>query len=99
MSVSALVGENALFHCAGTGVALVWIVDKLLDTNTNIKARGIVFDTVTTTSGTIQSNLTVPATIENNGTTVFCKIQLFPDEVTSNNATLTVLPGELWTMP
>ena len=99
MSVSALVGENAQFHCAGTADAVIlqWIVDKLLATNTNIKARGIVFDTVTTT-GTIQSNLTVPATIENNGTTVYCKI-LFPGEVTSNNATLTVLPGELWTMP
>ena len=98
MSVSALVGGNAQFHCAGTGVVLVWMVDKLHATDTNIKARGIVFDTVTTT-GTIQSNLTVPATIENNGTTVYCKIQLFPDEVTSNNATLSVLPGELWTMP
>ena len=65
MSVSALVGENAQFHCAGTGTAdaviLRWIVDKLLATDTNIRARGIVSHTVTTT-GTIQSNLTVPAT-------------------------------------
>ena len=51
VSVSALVGENAQFHCAGTGTAdaviLRWIVDKLLATDTNIRARGIVSHTVT----------------------------------------------------
>ena len=98
MSVSALVGENAQFHCAGTGASAVilivlWIVDELHATDTKIRARGIVLDTVTSL-GKTQSNLTVPATIENNGTTVRCKILLFPSEVTSNNATLTVL-GEL----
>ena len=27
MSMSALVGENALFHCTGSGITIVWIVD------------------------------------------------------------------------
>ena len=27
MSVSALVGENALFHCNGSGLTIVWTVD------------------------------------------------------------------------
>ena len=52
MSVSALVGENAQFHCAGTGASAVilivlWIVDELHATDTKIRARGIVLDTVT----------------------------------------------------
>ena len=31
-----------MFHCAGTGAAIVWIVDKLSATNMNITNRGIV---------------------------------------------------------
>ena len=87
MSVSALVGENALFHCTGSGIAIAWIVDATNASITSIPP---------TSSGTVQSTLTVPATSVNNGTTVQCV--LYPGSVTSNNATLTVLPGELcWT--
>ena len=95
MSVSALVGENALFHCNGSGFTIAWIVDGSLATDSVISDRGITPDTPTTSSGTVMSTLTVPATLVNNGTTVQCVI--YPGEVTSNNATLTVLPisGEL----
>ena len=95
MSVSALVGENALFHCNGSGVAITWIVDGLNIFEVIIIDRGITQHTVSS-SGTVQSTLTVPATLVNNGTTVQCVI--YPGEVTSNNATLTVLPisGELY---
>ena len=92
MSVSALVGENALFHCNGSGWSVLWIVDGIPETDISISDRGITDDTVTS-SGTVQSTLTVPATLVNNGTTVQCV--LYPGEVTSNNATLTVLPGEI----
>ena len=92
VSVSALVGENAVFHCAGNGAAIVWMVDKLSATNMNITNRGIVPLQVSS-SGNVQSSLTVPATIENNGTTVQCV--LYPGEVTSSDAILTVLPGKL----
>ena len=95
VSVSALVGENALFHCRGSGITIIWRVDGLYATDTSIANQGITINTVTS-SGTVQSTLTVPATSVNNGTTVQCV--LYPGEVTSNNATLTVLPGELcWT--
>ena len=97
MSVSALVGENALFHCNGSGVVIQWIADGVYVTGTDpvIVDRGI-FAVSSISSGTIQSTLTVPATQVNNGTTVQCVI--YPGEVTSNNATLTVLPipGELY---
>ena len=95
MSVSALVGENALFHCNGSGNIVLWIVDGLNENELSIKNLGISSTSaVSISSGTVQSTLTIPATSVNNGTTVQCV--LYPGEVTSNNATLTVLSGELW---
>ena len=94
VSVSALIGENTQFHCAAIGAdIIVWKADDLFATDIRITDRAIFHTTTVTASGTIQSSLTVPATIENNGTTVQCI--LYPGEVTSSNATLTVLPGEL----
>ena len=62
MSVTALIGTNAQFHCAGTGnyVYLVWKVDGLAPDYPDILARGIKSDT-TSSLGTVQSTLTVPA--------------------------------------
>ena len=40
MSVSAPIGENARFHCAGAdAAAILWIVDELHATDTKIRAR------------------------------------------------------------
>ena len=96
MSVTALVGTNAQFHCAGTGSHLVWDVDGLASDHVNIMARGITAAT-NTSSGTVYSTLTVLATSENNGTTVQCAIGVskFSFTAISNYSTLTVLPGEL----
>ena len=69
VSVTALVGTNVQFHCAGTGIYLVWVVNGLPAYYSNILDRGITAVTLSS-SGTIMSNLTVPATSENNGTTV-----------------------------
>ena len=97
VSVSALVGENALFHCNGSGFFISWIVDELPHDDPDIVARGISDNTVSL-SGTVQSTLTVPATPVNNGTTVQCRVLSLSGFAISNNATLTVLPGELcWT--
>ena len=96
MSVTALIGTNAQFHCAGTGNYLVWEVDGLQADHPDILARGITTVTLPS-SGTVQSNLTVPATSENNGTTVRCAISvsLLSTPAISNYSTLTILPGEL----
>ena len=96
VSVTALVGTNAQFHCAGTGNYLVWEVDGLQADHPDILARGITTVTLPS-SGTVQSNLTVPATSVNNGTTVRCAISVSPfsTPAISNYATLTVLPGEI----
>ena len=95
VSVTALIGTNTQFHCAGTGNYLVWEVDELQADHPDILARGITVVTLPS-SGTVQSNLTVPATSVNNGTTVRCvvRVSLFTPPAISNNATLTILPGE-----
>ena len=91
MSVSALVEEDALFHCTGAGANIAWIVDGLLENEASIIQRGIS-SVIVSLSGTVQSTLTVPAILMNNGTTVQCVI--YPSSVISNNATLTILPSE-----
>ena len=95
VSVTAVIGTDAQFHCAGTGNYLVWEVDGLQANHPDILARGITVVTLPS-SGTVQSNLTVPATSVNNGTTVRCAISasLFSTPAISNYSALTVLPGE-----
>ena len=95
VSVTTLGGTNALFHCAGSGVSIVWAVDGLPLDNPSIVNRKITEHSVSS-SGTVQSTLTVPATSVNNGTTVQCAISsaLFGGiQVVSNYSTLTILPG------
>ena len=93
MSVSVLVGTDGQFHCAGTGIIITWEVDGLASIDPNITSRGIT-TVVSSSSGTVQSTLTVPATSVNNGTTVRCRLFSLSGSTFSNNSTLTVLPGE-----
>ena len=89
----ALVGTDAQFHCAGTGNYLNWVIDELVMGDSTIRDRGVSAVTHEV-SGVIQSNLTVPATLENNATSVQCVItSLTSVPVHSDHATLTVLPG------
>ena len=93
VSVTTLEGMNALFYCNGSGIVLVWEVDGLPLNHQNIVNRGITANTMSS-SGTVQSTLTVPATSVNNGTTVRCAISsaLFGGvQVVSNYSTLTIL--------
>ena len=94
MSVSVLVGIDGQFHCAGTGIVITWQVDELASSNPVIYSRGITSDDVSSSSGTVQSTLTVPATSVNNGTTVRCRLFSSSGSTFSNNSTLTVLSGE-----
>ena len=94
VSLTVLPGIDAQFYCGGTGEILIWEVDGLPLNIAEIKERGITAVTVTF-SGTVQSNLTVPATSVNNGTTVRCAISvsLTSMSIISNFSTLIVLPG------
>ena len=95
-SVTALLGTVGQFHCAGTGFHLFWLVDGLPLIDAMLMSRGIVQHQVQVMS-LILSNLTVPATTENNGTLVRCAITPSAASVPllSENATLKVLPGML----
>ena len=95
MSLTTLGGTNALFHCNGSGTVLAWEVDGLPVNHQNIVDREITEHTVVSSSGTIQSTLTLPATSENDGTTVRCFIgqSLFSLALIGNSSILTVLPG------
>ena len=101
-SVTSLPGRDVLFHCAGyqTDVPaerlhLTWIIDNQpFDQIIAAASPGITQNTVPS-GNTIQSNLTIPATPGNNGTTVRCHIGEFLDEpVISNSSILTVLLGD-----
>ena len=95
VSLTTLGGINAQFHCNGNGTVLAWEVDGLPNNDQSIVDREITEHTVSPSSGTIQSTLTVPATSENDGTTVRCFIgsSLFSLTLIGNSSTLTVLPG------
>ena len=95
VSVSVLIGTNAQFHCAGTGVVITWEVDGLASTNPVISGRGITSNDISSSSGTVRSNLTVPATSVNNGTTVRCGLFSSSGAIFSNNSILTVLSGNI----
>ena len=92
VSVSVLISTDAQFHCAGTGDIVLWEVDGLASSNPVIFSRGIT-SVLISNSGTVQSNLTVPGTPVNNGTTVRCGLFSSSGSTFSNNSTLTVLPG------
>ena len=92
--MTALVGTVAQFRCAGTGLDIFWLVDELPLTDSSIIGRGIVAHKKPM-ANSVKSNLTVPATIDNNGTFVRCVLTASSNipVIISGNATLNVLPG------
>ena len=91
--MTALVGTDARFHCAGTGFVITWLVDGIPNYFPEITNRG-VFDDTNVNAGFIHSNLTVPATSKNNGTSIQCGITSTNLSALGNTAYLTVLPGK-----
>ena len=89
--MTVLVGTDAQFHCAGTGQFLNWLLDGVLYQSNN---NQVPYDNTEPTESGVQSNLTVPATLEKNGTSVKCAIHTLSSvPVCSDEARLTVLPG------
>ena len=75
----------------------MWIVSGSLRYCQNIVIRRISTFMVPFPN-LLESTLTVPATLENNGTTVQCMLESAFSKVFSSCCTLTVLPGKLKTM-
>ena len=90
--MTALVGTNAQFHCAGTGNHLVWVVDGLQADHPDIIAHGV---TLPSSSGTY-SPTSLYMYQQHRRTMVRCAISVlvFSTPVVSNYSTLIVLPGE-----
>ena len=105
VSKTSPAGVIDYFFCAGTDKFLRWLV-KVSNTTegtpdvTEIAERGITENTTNPSPGNVQSILTVPATPENNGTTIRCQILSKNYTVTadSDRATLIVLSGILHTV-
>ena len=91
--MTALVGTDAQFRCAGMGFAITWLVDGIPNYLSKITNRG-VFDDTNVDAGFIQSNLTVPATSENNGSSIQCGVTSTNLSTFSDTAYLRVLPGK-----
>ena len=95
-SVTVVVGDMATFQCAGPGVYLIWKINGGILVK-SAQNDGLFVDQRESNNfmGIWQSNWTVLITsAENNGTTVQCVLLAsgLPD-VSSDIATLTVLPG------
>ena len=91
-SVAVVVGDMATFQCAGPGAYLIWKING--ETLNQDHGQFVVHRE--SNMGIWQSNLTVlTALTENNGTIVRCVFLTIPPNlpVSSDNATLTVLPG------
>ena len=94
-SVTVVVGGKATFQCAGIGDYVVWNVNGEIYQEADQTEFVVTRETV---SGIQYCNLTVPITsAENNGTTLQCIMTTFSpsSSVSSDNATLIVLPGKL----
>ena len=95
--MTVVVGDMATFQCAGPGVYLIWKINgEILEESTQNHGHFVVHRE--SNMGFWQSNLTVlTASAENNGTTVQCVLLTIPPSlpVSSDNVTLTVLPGNL----
>ena len=94
LAFNASQGSETTFHCSVTGAdTLLWQVDNelLLGVNNN---RGIRFTqpvAVAGISGSFQSNLTIPATPENDGSVVQSVTAMIPgDDVLSRIASYQV---------
>ena len=74
LSYTARLDRAGTFHCAVTGSNIIsWYVDRTPSRYPSVRSRGIFASPVTSINATwIQSNLTVPATFENDGISINC---------------------------
>ena len=93
--MTVMVGDVATFQCAGPGAYLIWKINgETLEESSQNQGQFVVQRE--SNLGIWQSSLTVlTASAENNGTIVQCVFLTIPPNppVSSDNATLTVLPG------
>ena len=74
LSYTARLGNVGIFHCAVTGSNIIsWYINGLPSGYPSVRRRGIFTSRATSINTTwIKSNLTIPATWENNGVSIDC---------------------------
>ena len=74
LSYTARLGNVGIFHCAVTGSNIIsWYINGLPSGYPSVRRRGIYTSRASSINITwIQSNLTIPATWENNGVSIDC---------------------------
>ena len=71
--VNATLNTTAVFHCNATGLLFEWFIDGHAGNTPQAIARGVEV-TDNTEDGTINSTLTVPATMDNDNITMSCAV-------------------------
>ena len=85
---SSLHNGNVTFDCTVMGEALVWYVDQQLSDSPDIENRRITRIAYIETGMQVQSNLSIPAEMNNNNTKVKCVGLSNGTTVNSSNAFL-----------
>ena len=72
MSTGVLLGDTALFMCAGKAVASYWTVNGDPDSVQVNRERGVAVHDDNTDLLLYKSNLTIPGTVENDNVSIQC---------------------------
>ena len=88
-------GSLATFTCIGIGILFRWIVNGHYDGTAAVKIRGvdIVTKTLNEDTNLKESNLTIPATIQNNNITIQCYMVGIPYSDGPTNPVLLLVQG------
>ena len=71
--VNAILNTTAIFHCIAIGRSLLWVVDGHGGNTLQAMGRGVEV-TDNREVGTINSTLTIPATMDNDNITLSCAV-------------------------
>ena len=73
-AVNATLNTTAVFHCNVTGRSFIWFIDGHRQDTPEALARGITVFSLRDPDGTINSTLTIPATMDNDNITLYCEV-------------------------
>ena len=96
MSASVPLGETVLFMCVGEETfSLLWLINGEPDNVPASEERGIKVINDNTNAPTFKSNLTIPATVENDNVSIQCVLILIVAEVVNSPVVHLTVLGKL----
>ena len=95
MSASVLLGETAVFTCAGETDILLWTINGQVQTFPEAAEHGvdILFDN--TSFPAVKLNLTIPGTMENDNVSVQCLLILPSNVIVYSSVVFLTVRGKL----